>query len=153
VIANACYPDVLIPVDRRAGSLMEHPDHETVRIAKVRNVFAAFIANMKRATRGNFERHRSEEITFLKRWTAPIKPRHIEAAHDCDSVRETIEPVRPRLVPGAILFGHDFQSAHAGRDDLRGGVERAVRETCPHRSREATIGITCTCRAGVTPCE
>jgi hypothetical protein len=133
VIANACYSDILIAVDTWAGNVTEHPDHETVRIAKVRDVFATFIANMQRATRGNFECHRSEAIALLKGWTAPVKFCHIDAAHDYDSVRETIELVLPRLVPGAVLFGHDFQSAHAGRDDLCGGVERAVRETLPAR--------------------
>ncbi len=74
---------------------------------------------------------RAEAITFLRGWKAPIKFCHIDAAHDYDSVRETIELLLPRLVPGAVLFGHDFQSAHAGRDDLNGGVERAVRATLP----------------------
>ena len=55
VIANACYPDVLIAVDTWAGSLTELPAHETVRIAKIPDVFAALVANIKRATRGNFE--------------------------------------------------------------------------------------------------
>jgi hypothetical protein len=85
VMANACYPDILIAVDTWGGSVTEHPDHETVRIAKVRDVFAAFIANMQRATRGNFECHRSEAISFLKSWAAPIKFCHIDAAHDYDS--------------------------------------------------------------------
>jgi hypothetical protein len=131
VIANACYPEVLIAVDTWAGSVSEHPDHETVRIAQVRDVFAAFNANMRRATRGNVECHRSEAIAFVRGWTAPVKFCHIDAAHDYDSVRETIELLLPRLVSGAVLFGHDYQSAHAGRDDLHGGVERAVRATLP----------------------
>ena len=50
VIANACYPEVLLAVDTWAGSESEHPDHETVRIARVRDVFAAFRTNMQRAT-------------------------------------------------------------------------------------------------------
>jgi hypothetical protein len=125
VIANACYPEVLIAVDTWAGSVSEDPDHDTVRIARIRDVFATFNANMQRLTRGNIECHRSEAIAFLKNWTAPIKFCHIDAAHDYDSVRETIELLLPWLVPGAVLIGHDFQSAHAGRDDLRRGVERA----------------------------
>ena len=71
VIANACYPEVLLAVDTWAGSESEHPDHETVRIARVRDVFAAFRTNMQRATRGNVECHRSEAITFLRNWAAP----------------------------------------------------------------------------------
>ncbi len=131
VIANACYPEVLIAVDTWAGSSSEHPNHDTVRIARARDVFAVFRANMQIATRGNVDLHRSEAITFLKSWQAPIKFCHIDAAHDYDSVRETIELLLPRLVPGAVLFGHDYQSAHAGRADLNGGVERAVRATLP----------------------
>jgi hypothetical protein len=53
------------------------------------------------------------------------------APHDYDSARETVDLVLPWLVPGAVLFGHDFQSAHAGRGDLRGAIERAVKETLP----------------------
>ena len=86
---------------------------------------------MQSAMRGNVDLHRSEAITFLKGRQAPIKFCHIDAAHDYDSVRETIELLLPRLVPGAVLFGHDYQSAHAGRADLNGGVERAVRATLP----------------------
>ena len=71
MIANACYPEILIAVDTWGGSLSEHPEHDTVRIARVRDVFAAFRANMQRVTCGNFECHRLEAITFLKGWTAP----------------------------------------------------------------------------------
>jgi predicted O-methyltransferase YrrM len=131
VIANACYPEVLIAVDTWEGSLSEHPEHDTVRLARARDVFAVFRANMQHLTRGNFECHRLEANTFLKGWKAPIKFCHIDAAHDYDSVRETIELLLPRLIPGEVLFGHDYQSANAGRDDLNGGVERAVRATLP----------------------
>ncbi len=131
VIVNACYLEVLIAVDTWAGSISEHPDHDTVRIAQARDVFAAFSANMQSATRGNLDCHRTESVAFLRSWTAPIKFCHIDAAHDYDSVRETIELFLPRLVPGAVLFGHDYQSAHAGRVDLNGGVERAVRARLP----------------------
>ena len=131
VIANACYPEVLLAVDTWAGSESEHPDHETVRIARVRDVFAAFRENMQRATSGNFECHCLEAIAFLKGWSAPIKFCHIDAAHDYDAARETIELLLARRTPGAVLFGDDYQSANAGREDLRGSVERAVRETLP----------------------
>jgi hypothetical protein len=63
VIANACYPETLIAVDTWVGSLSEHPEHDTVRIARVRDVFAVFRANMQRLTCGNFGCDRSEAIT------------------------------------------------------------------------------------------
>jgi hypothetical protein len=61
----------------------------------------------------------------------PVKFCHIDASHDYNSVHRTIAALLPKLVPGGILCGDDFESAHAGRHDLGGGVERAVRELLP----------------------
>jgi hypothetical protein len=46
-------------------------------------------------------------------------------------VKKTIEMLLPRLTEGAILCGDDIASAHRGRLDLEGGVERAVMELLP----------------------
>ena len=132
VIANACFPEVVTAVDTWQGSLSESPTHETVRLARERDVFATFQENMRILTSGNVAVQRVNALEFLSRTTAPIKFCHIDAAHDFVSVKETLRCLVPRLVAGGILFGHDFQSAHAGRRDLDGGVERAVRETLPY---------------------
>jgi hypothetical protein len=82
VIAKACYPDNMFAIDTWASSVSEHPDHNTLLLAKVRDVFAAFIADMQCGTRGNSECHRLEAITFLKGWPGPMKFFQIDAAHD-----------------------------------------------------------------------
>ena len=56
---------------------------------------------------------------------------HIDASHDYWSVRADLKLAEACLRPGGILCGDDFVYAHAGRADLDGGVERAVREGLP----------------------
>lgn len=128
VIANGCFPERVVAIDSWEGCTAQGPDHETVRIARERDVFAIFEANMRALTNGNVSPLRGDAFEFLRQTTEPIKFCHIDASHDYPSVRETLELLLPRLTPGAVLFGHDYQSAHAGRDDLQGGVQRAVRE-------------------------
>jgi hypothetical protein len=72
-----------------------------------------------------------DALVFLRGPDAAIKFCHIDASHDYASVRDTLLAVLPRLTSGAVLIGHDYESAHAGRTDLEGGVERAVREVLP----------------------
>jgi hypothetical protein len=60
-----------------------------------------------------------------------IKFCHVDGAHDYPSVLATLQFLMPRLVEGAVIFGHDYETAHVGRGDLQGGVERAVRELLP----------------------
>ena len=71
---------------------------------------------------------RSDCFDFLEAFKEPIKFCYIDAAHDYDSVRATLEMILPKLVIGGVLCGDDYTSAHVGRADLRGGVQRAVVE-------------------------
>jgi hypothetical protein len=130
-IANACYPEPVVAVDTWLGSLAEGEQHETVRIARERDVFAIFSENMRAATRGNVVPKRKDAFEYLRIAQHPIKFCHLDASHDYRSVRDELTAVLPRLVPGGVLFGHDYQSAHAKRGDLEGGVERAVKELLP----------------------
>lgn len=130
-IAEACRPEPVLAVDTWLGNLAEGPAHETVRLARQRDVFARFAENMRLLGAGNVTPTRMEALDFLRRDSAPIKFCHLDASHDYASVREALTALLPRLVPGAVLFGHDYESAHAGRDDLQGGVQRAVREVLP----------------------
>ncbi|MBI3467733.1 MAG: class I SAM-dependent methyltransferase [Planctomycetes bacterium] len=132
VIAKACAPEILIAVDNWVGNIAEGPDHESVRIARERDVLGTFQANLRSLRIDNVRIVRSDTVEFARDVDGPIKFCHIDAAHDYASVKETLRCLLPKLVPGGLLFGHDYESAHAGRRDLQGGVERAVRETLPH---------------------
>ena len=79
-------------------------------------------------TRQNVRICKADAFEFLSDFEEPIKFCHIDASHDYHSVRRTIEMLLPRLVPGAILCGDDYLSANKDREDLDGGVERAVSE-------------------------
>jgi hypothetical protein len=131
-IANACFPENLLAVDTWQGCPTEAPDHETVRIVRERDVFATFQANMHALTEGNVEPVSEDALAFLRSTDEPIKFCHVDGAHDYPSVLATLQLLMPRLVEGAVIFGHDYQTAHVGRGDLQGGVERAVRELLPN---------------------
>jgi hypothetical protein len=130
-LANACHPEPLIAVDTWTGHDAEHPDHPTVRLARERDVFAQFEKNVRALTAGNVIPARREAHDFLAEWTEPIKFAHIDASHDYQSVRRTIEACLRLVVPGGVLCGDDILSADLSRVDLDGGVERAVRELLP----------------------
>jgi predicted O-methyltransferase YrrM len=131
VLANACYPETLVAVDTWQGNLDEAADHPSVLIARQRDVLGVFLRNMAALTRGNVLALRMDCHEFLTRCVGPVKFCHIDASHDYRSVRRTIEALLPMIVAGAVLCGDDIQTAHAGRTDLQGGVERAVRECLP----------------------
>jgi predicted O-methyltransferase YrrM len=134
VIAKACRPETVLAVDTWRGSCSEGAEHETVRLARTRDIFAIFQENMRVLGYGNVTAQRMDVAEFLRQQTAPIKFCHIDAAHDYPSVRDALEYLLPRLVRGAILMGHDYQTAHEGRSDLQGGVQRAVRELLPRHA-------------------
>jgi predicted O-methyltransferase YrrM len=140
-LANACYPERLLAIDSWQGNLTEGDNHETVQILKHRDVFETFRSNIDTLTKGNVEIVRSDCFDFLESFGESVKFCHIDAAHDYASVRRTIELLLPRLVAGAILCGDDYLSAHAGRDDLQGGVQRAVQELLPGHANHGNMWI------------
>jgi hypothetical protein len=131
-IANACFPETLLAVDTWQGSFTEGNEHPTVQIAKSRDVYAVFQENIRLLTKGNVAAKRMDALDFLRTNQLPIKFCHVDAAHDYPSVRDTLTLLLPRLVSGGILVGHDYESAHLGRQDLQGGVQRAVQESLSH---------------------
>jgi hypothetical protein len=130
-LANCCFPDTVLAVDTWAGNICEGPQHPSVIAAAERNVFATFTSNIRAFTKGNVEPFIMDSNQFLSRLKAPVKFCHIDASHDYESVAKEIQAVLQLLVPGGILCGDDFMTAHKGRADLKGGVERAVRELLP----------------------
>lgn len=131
-LANAAFPhDFVYAVDTWAGNIAEGESHPSVVKAKERNVYLEFLTNLEIKTKGNVIPFKVDCFEYLANSVEDVKFCHIDAAHDYDSVKRTIELLKPKLVKGAVLCGDDFQSANASRVDLNGGVERAVRECCP----------------------
>ena len=132
-IADSCYPEPVHAVDTWTGNLDEQKasgeGHSTVPLLQERDVFAEFTANLAGLTAGNVVPHRVDCFEFLAENHDRVKFCHIDASHDYPSVRKTIESLLPMLVEGAVLCGHDFESSNLARQDLQGGVERAVRES------------------------
>ncbi len=54
---------------------------------------------------------------------------YLDASHDYEGVKKGIEMCLPLLVTGGILCGDDFLNAGRQREDLHGGVQRAVEES------------------------
>jgi predicted O-methyltransferase YrrM len=130
-LANAVYPQKLFAVDTWKGNYDENPNNISVHLAKERNVLEEFIKNSKELTRGNIIPFQMDCFAFLNAIQIPIKFCHIDACHDYKSVRTTIELLIPKLVSGGILCGDDFITANMWREDLKGGVQKAVMDTCP----------------------
>lgn len=134
-IANSIYPRILTCNDTWQGNLEEEKitgvPHITVSIAKERDVYSTFLRNMEMLTGGNFIVVKRDCIEWLSTISKPIVFCHIDASHEYESVKKTIELLLPNVVPGGILCGDDFLSANIRRTDLHGGVERAVRELLP----------------------
>lgn len=129
-IANAAYPENVIAIDTWKGNLSEE-DHPTVAIAQGKDVFKSFKKNIEKNTKGNVEPIQTDCHVWEENYDKPIKFVHIDAAHDYDSVKKTIENLKDKVVKGGIMCGDDIKSAHMGREDLKGGVERAVKELLP----------------------
>ena len=127
-IANACYPEIVICNDNWIGS---PEDLNVTRLAKERDVYSQFLINMDTLTKGNYSVEKKDCFEFLQNFNEPIKFIHIDAMHDYKNVFDTIQIVLPKMVKGGILCGDDFNNAHINREDLQGGVERAVREALP----------------------
>ena len=138
-LANRCSPETVHAVDTWQGNPGEGHDHVSAQLEREHDVFAAFQQNMQALTRGNVVPHQVDCFEWLSHLSEPVKFCHIDGSHDYDSVRRTIGLLLPRLVPGGVLCGHDYATAHAGRLDLAGGVERAVREMLPNHVAEGNV--------------
>lgn len=134
-LANACYPEVLVCNDTWEGNVAEGEVmgvlHITVSLAAERDVFGRFSSNMARCTKGNYRVVKQDCQEWLPTVREPVKFCHIDASHDYQSVADSIRFLLPWVVEGGVLCGDDFLTANSGRQDLNGGVERAVRELLP----------------------
>ena len=134
-LAKAVFPEVLICNDTWLGNVQESivtgKTHATELILKERDVYKVFLDNMDLLTDGNYTVIKRDCMEWLAEYSDPIKFIHIDASHEYESVKKTIDLVLPKMVKGGIICGDDFLSANMGCTDLHGGVERAVRETLP----------------------
>ena len=134
-LANACYPDTLICNDTWLGNIQESlvtgVEHTTQTILKTRDVYSIFLQNMDAQTKRNYTVVKRDCLEWMREYRGRIKFIHIDASHEYGSVFENIQLVLPHMVPGGIICGDDFITANAGRHDLQGGVERAVKEALP----------------------
>jgi hypothetical protein len=135
-LANSFFPEILICNDTWLGNVQESictgVTHVTEEILKARDVYSTFINNMNTQTRQNYIVAKIDCMELLKNYEHNIRFIHIDASHEYESVLETIQLALPKMVKGGIICGDDYQTAHIGRHDLHGGVERAVRELLPN---------------------
>lgn len=132
-LARAITPRRVYAIDHWQGNTTEGPDHASVKAAAARDVYACFRQNIDAAGVPNiaavYADWRDVLHTFFT--VERIAFAHLDAGHDYQSTYDLITAVKARLVPGGIICGDDIQTAHAGRADLDGGVERAVEELLP----------------------
>lgn len=127
-IANAIYPQVVHAVDTWRGNTDESLNHPSVIEAKERDVYAQFTTNMQDLTNGNILPYRLDWRIAIGFIPKPLAFLHIDASHDYASVIAMLQSWYPYMTSGGIICGDDYQTASAQRQDLQGGVERAVTE-------------------------
>lgn len=130
-IANTLYPMILHAVDTWEGNINEDPNHITVKTLKIRDVFSVFKQNIQTDTQGNIKIFKMDCFDYLEKVNEPITLCHIDASHNYEDVKKTIEMALPFVIKGGVLCGDDISSANINRTDLNGGVERAVKELLP----------------------
>jgi len=130
-LANVVYPEYVHAVDTWKGNYDENPNNISVLLAQQRDVYAEFKKNIAELTRNNVVAYQMDCYEYLAGLKQKVKLCHIDACHDYASVKQTIRMLFPKLILGGILCGDDFCTAHKGREDLQGGVQKAVMEMCP----------------------
>jgi len=118
-ICEAIFPSALICVDTWEGGLDGFGHDKTSYIRFIHNMSEAdCLYTDIRMDMFEYLKEAKKEYTFI----------YLDASHDYPSVKKGIEMCLPLLVPGGLLCGDDFINAGLHREDLQGGVERAVRE-------------------------
>ena len=134
-IANKIWPMSFNACDTWKGNIDEGNVtgklHPTAKVAASVEVKAIFDENIEKHTKGNVKVHQMDCFDYLEKLDKPVKFCHIDASHDYESVKKTIKTLLPKLTKNGVLCGDDIASAHKGRHDLEGGVERAVMELLP----------------------
>lgn len=135
-LAQVFDPDIVCAVDTWRGSIDESPDHETVRIIAQQNIREVFQSNVRIYGLPNIQMYVMDWREFFTNYRTRtfrdgIRFLHLDGSHDYHSVFDNIQAALPHIVPGGMICGDDILTAHAGRTDLYGGVEKAVRDALP----------------------
>lgn len=159
-IARAIDPLTLLCVDTWRGNEDEiavtGQGHATVEYAQTRDIFQEFLSNMAELGITNFQPyklHWKDFFDFLFPYgdlkdagcdtpsDKGISFLHIDASHDYESVKQCIERALPLMIPGSIMCGDDYLTASDSREDLKGGVMRAVKEMLPGHTNVHNLWI------------
>lgn len=127
-LANAAYPEVVHAVDTWAGS----PGEVSAVLARGRDVFAEFAANVEAGTAGNVAAHRMGWRDYFAADVSPVKFVFIDAEHSFVEVRDNVAAALPLMVPGGVVCGDD---AH------HPPVHRAVLDVFPNAERVASLWV------------
>jgi len=141
-IANEIFPRYLDCVDNWKGN-GEYYESGITDILKTRDVYSVFEDNIKNNTRGNYFIFRMDQIEYLKKLSELISQSvsfiHLDGPHDYDSVKTSLDLILPLMIPGGIICGDDFINSNSKREDLNGGVEKAVRDTWPDFEHDTSV--------------
>lgn len=133
-IAQALPDGAICAVDTWKGSTDESADHDTVKIAQAQDIKEVFKENMRIAgVQDSIVMFAMDWRDFFTAYMPQMKRDgirflHIDGSHDYKSVSDNIAAALPYMVHHGVICGDDIATAHRGRDDLQGGVERAVSE-------------------------
>lgn len=125
-IASAIGKRILYAVDTWAGS----PGHESESLAISRDIFGTFKANTARYK--NIHPIKMSWQKFVTIAPPRIAFLHIDGDHSYHDVRDCISEFIPRMMPGAIICGHDYWNHFPG-------VIRAVDELLPDAEKSEEL--------------
>lgn len=139
MIANNFPESEVICVDHWMGDLTDQTESgkRVAQLAKDRDVFATFKANMDELTAGNYKVARMDWRKFAQTFRSPIRYIFIDGQHTYEEVLDNIAWALPLVVPGGIIAGDDYTVppvARAIRDagltdpqlNLKSGPGRAI---------------------------
>lgn len=106
-IANHFHPKKLHVIDHWLGDLTNLKSG-VADLAKQRDVFAQFKANMDEATQGNYIVHRSSWRDVNWNEIPKLSFLFIDGEHTFPEVSDNILVALPRMVKGGVLAGDDY---------------------------------------------
>lgn len=136
-ICSSIAPQVLLCVDKWNGFTFESStvgyEHKTVTTAKSTNVKELFLKNMSIHVLDNYRVMETDAIELSQILKTPLKFLHINADNNYEFVNACIKSYLPNLIKGGIICGYHYMTAGLHRNDLGGGVQKAVDENIPNR--------------------